>query len=119
MLIDTSVWIDHFRRDNHSLISALERGEVWSHRFVIGELACGNLRRRQEVLSLMAALPEAPTAGHDEALAFVDRHGLMGSGLGWIDIHLLASASLARLRFWTLDRRLASAATRLGLRPPT
>ena len=92
---------------------------MWTHAFVIGELACGNLNRREEILSLLAALPEAPAADQDEALAFVETHRLMGLGLGWIDVHLLASASLARLRLWTLDGRLGSAAARLGLRPPS
>ena len=115
MLIDTSVWVDHFRRGNDELKSALGRGEVLTHPFVTGELACGNLKRRLEILTLMAALPEAPTVDHHEALTFLDRRGLAGSGLGWIDVHLLASASLAGLRLWSLDRRLDGAAAQLGL----
>lgn len=117
MLVDTSVWIDHLRRENRELVTALERGGVWSHPFVVGELACGNLKRRFEVLTLLAALPQTPEVGHDEVLAFVERHRLMGVGLGWIDVHLLASAALAALPFWTLDRRLGAAAARLRSKP--
>lgn len=118
MLVDTSIWVDHLRRGNAALVRKLSAGEVWCHAFVIGELACGTLRRRDEVLSLLAALPRAPIAEHREVLAFVDAHalmGLMGRGIGWIDAHLLASATLGRLPLWTADKRLASAANRLGV----
>ena len=113
MLVDTSVWIDHLRRNNPALVSRLEHGEVWCHPFVIGELACGNLRNRQEVLSLLAALPQADLAEHAEVLAFVETKGLIGRGIGWVDAHLLASARLSRLPLWTTDRRLAAVATSL------
>ncbi len=118
MLVDTSVWIDHLRNGNASLASALETSEVWCHPFVQGEMACGNLRNWEEVLSLLAALPQAATATHSEALTLVEMHRLMGTGLGWIDIHLLASALLAGVRFWTLDRPLARAAQSLGIEGP-
>jgi predicted nucleic acid-binding protein len=117
VLVDTSVWVDHLRRRNARLVALLERGAVWCHPFVIGEIACGALVRRDEVLSLLAALPQAPTADHTEALAFVEANRLVGSGVGWIDVHLLASAKLAGLPLWTLDRRLASAAGALGVAP--
>ncbi|MGH8288843.1 MAG: hypothetical protein ACREV7_07410 [Steroidobacteraceae bacterium] len=81
----------------------------------IGELACGNLARRPTLLGLLAGLPQAPMAGHDETLAFVAAHRLMGRGLGWIDVHLLASAKLAKLPFWTMDKRLAAVATDVQL----
>lgn len=115
MLIDTSVWIDHFRRGNDTLISALEGGEVWCHPFVRGELACGNLRNRREILSLLKALPQAPTATDTEVLALVETRSLMGVGLGWVDVHLLGSALLAGVPLWTLDRSLSEAASRLGV----
>jgi predicted nucleic acid-binding protein len=116
VLVDTSVWVDHLRRRNARLVSLLERDAVWCHPFIIGEIACGSLVRRDEVLSLLAALPQAPTADHREALAFVEANRLMGS-VGWIDVHLLASAKLVGLSLWTLDRRLASAASALGIAP--
>lgn len=117
MLVDTSVWIDQLRRHNAALARCLERGEVWSHPFVIGEIACGHLRNRRAILGLLEALPQTPQAGHDEALAFVEANRLAGSGIGWIDVHLLASARLANLPFWTLDRRLASVARALRMIP--
>ncbi len=115
MLVDTSVWIDHLRRGNATLVALLEQTQVWTHAFVVGELACGNLARRDKLLSALTALPHAPIAGHDEVLAFLESHRLMGRGLGWVDIHLLASARLAKLPFWTLDKRLAAVATALQL----
>jgi predicted nucleic acid-binding protein len=115
MLVDTSVWVDHLRRRNATLVVLLEQTQVWTHSFVVGELACGNLAQRDKVLGALAALPQAPVASHDEALAFLDTHRLMGRGLGWIDVHLLASAKLGRLPFWTLDKRLAAVVTSLQL----
>jgi predicted nucleic acid-binding protein len=115
MLVDTSVWVDHFRRGDDSLRSLLDREEVESHPFIIGELACGSLRRRSEVLSLLEKLPQVPTGSHDEVLAFVELHRLMGRGIGWIDAHLLASAALAGVLLWTRDRRLSDVARMLRL----
>jgi len=117
MLVDTSVWIDHFRRKSARLTELLEGSQVWSHPFVIGELACGNLARRREVLGYLDALPPAPLVDHVEVRGFIELHGLSGRGLGWIDVHLLASARLAQLPFWTLDKRLAAVARTLDLSP--
>jgi predicted nucleic acid-binding protein len=117
VLVDTSVWIDHFRNRNARLSEQLEAGQVWIHPFVIGELACGSLSQRRKVLSLLAALPSAPMAEHDEVMEFVDARGFYGKGLGWIDLHLLLSARIVQLPFWTLDKRLAAAASELGLEP--
>jgi predicted nucleic acid-binding protein len=115
LLIDTSVWVDHFRRDNRTLSTLLLDGRVFCHPFIIGELACGNLKRRSETLSLLHKLPEAPLAGSADVLTLIDTHGLMGGGLGWVDVHLLSSALLAHTQLWTLDRQLARASSRLGL----
>jgi predicted nucleic acid-binding protein len=117
VLVDTSVWIDHFRKRNDRLSAQLEAGEVWIHPFVIGELACGSLSERRKVLTLLSALPGAPMAEHDEVMRFVETHGLFGKGLGWIDMHLLRSAQIMQLPFWTLDKRLAAVARDLGLEP--
>ena len=114
ILVDTSVWIDHFRSGNARLAFRLERGEVWCHAFVIGELACGKLANRREILRRLEALPQADVAEHREVLAFLETHDLPGRGIGWIDAHLLASARLTRLPLWTLDRQLAAVARDLG-----
>jgi predicted nucleic acid-binding protein len=116
ILADTSVWIDHLRSPNGPLFTALDDGDIAMHPFVIGELACGNLRNRRELLSLWRNLPLAPTATDAEALAFIERHELMGRGLGFVDIHLLASTALGEsMRIWTKDRRLAAIAATLEL----
>lgn len=115
ILVDTSVWVEHLRRGHPRLEELLVAAEVLGHRFVLGEISLGHLRRRGEILSLLAALPQAEVARHDEVLAFVDQHRLPASGIGWLDAHLLASATLAGARLWTLDRRLAGVAARLDL----
>ncbi|MDB6045792.1 MAG: vapC [Gammaproteobacteria bacterium] len=115
MLVDTSVWVDHLRRRNATLVELLEQAQVWTHSFVIGELACGNLAQRGKLLSSLIALPHVPVVTHDEVLAFVEARRLMGRGLGWIDVHLLAAAMLAKLPFWTIDKRLSTVATEFGL----
>jgi len=115
MLVDTSVWVDHFRQGDAALSGLLSRAEVECHLFIIGELACGSLRRRSEVLSLLESLPHVPVGSHNEVLTFVERHRLMGRGIGWVDAHLLASASLAGVLLWTRDRPLSEVARMLHL----
>lgn len=116
ILVDTSVWVDHLRESDHDLAGALEAGDVLVHPFVLGELACGNLKNRQEVLSLLHALPRAQVASADEALAFLERRQLMGRGIGYVDVHLLAAVALEdEATLWTRDKRLAGVAADLGL----
>ncbi len=116
ILVDTSVWVDHLRSGSEALTAALMAGRVLAHPFVIGELACGTLQNRREVLDLLGRLPSVPTATHAEALAFIERRALMGRGIGFIDVHLLASVALAApAHLWTRDRRLAAIATELDL----
>lgn len=115
MLVDTSIWIAHLRRSDPDLEHLLDEGLVLTHPFVIGELACGSLAHRVTVLALLTDLPVALVATHEEAMALMDRHHLSGSGLGWIDIHLLASAKLSGQSLWTADKRLRAAALKLRL----
>lgn len=115
VLVDTSVWIDHFRRGSARLESLLEKEEVVGHPFVIGEVACGNLANRIEILELLQALPQAVVARHEEVIHFIDSHQLMGAGLGLVDVHLLASARLSSVALWTEDRILRKAAERLAI----
>lgn len=110
ILVDTSVWIEHFRRGVPTLVRALDDGAVLTHPFVIGEIACGRLADRQEILDHLGLLPAAVVAEHDEALALLERRELAGKGLCWVDVHLLASARLSGARLWTLDRTLQRAA---------
>jgi predicted nucleic acid-binding protein len=114
ILVDTSVWVDHFRKHLPALADALERDAVMTHPFVIGELACGNLKDREEVLALLAALPSALVATDEETLLFIERRKLMGKGIGYIDAHLLASVTLTDdVQLWTRDKRLNAVATNL------
>ncbi|MEK6790901.1 MAG: type II toxin-antitoxin system VapC family toxin [Deltaproteobacteria bacterium] len=114
VLVDTSVWVAHFRAGDSELERLLNHGQVICHPFVVGELACGNLKNRTEILSLLQALPTALVLDHDEVLRFVDTHRLMGRGLGYIDIHLLASAMLTNASLWTLDKRLGAMSLKSG-----
>jgi len=115
IVVDTSVWVDHFRNGAPQLVGALEDSEVLMHPFVVGEIACGNLANRGEVLRLFGDLPLAPVAADTEVLAFIERHALMGRGIGYVDVHLLASVVLAGdAKLWTRDRRLAVVAGELG-----
>jgi predicted nucleic acid-binding protein len=98
------------------LEALLNEGRVACHPFVIGELACGNLRNRAEIIPLLQALPMSLIAEHGEVLRFIDNHRLMGKGLGYVDAHLLASSALAKIHLWTIDKRLNEASLRLGLR---
>jgi predicted nucleic acid-binding protein len=115
ILVDTSVWVDHLRRGSSRLRALLDAGEVVCHPMVIGEIALGQLSRRGEVLALLAELPVAVDVGHAEVRHMVDAHALAGSGIGWVDAHLLASALLGVTPIWTLDRPLATLARRLGI----
>jgi hypothetical protein len=115
ILVDTSVWVDHLRIADARLAALLGDEQVLLHRFVVGEIACGVLKRRAEVLALMRNLPHVKAVDDDEALAFVEAHSLMGSGMGWIDVHLLASVYLSGDRIWSKDHALRRSARRLGI----
>jgi len=116
ILVDTSVWVDHLRKGDRGLAELLMASSVLMHPFVTGELACGNLREREQVLELLKNLPRAAVATDDEVLFFIQRHTLMGRGLGYVDVHLLASIALhGTAKLWTRDNRLRAAADSLGL----
>jgi predicted nucleic acid-binding protein len=113
-LVDTSVWVDHLRHGLPELAAALENGEVWIHPWVVGELACGNLQNRAQILNLLQSLPSAKVATDAEVLRLIEQHRLMGHGIGYLDAHLLASARLTHCQLWTQDRRLVALAQQLG-----
>lgn len=116
ILVDTSVWVEHLRHGDAALAALLDRDEVLIHTFVIGELALGDLRPRGPLLSSLRLLPAAPVASVAEVDGFVERERLFGTGIGYVDAHLLAATRLAAdARLLTYDRRLRAVAERLGL----
>jgi predicted nucleic acid-binding protein len=115
VLVDTSVWVSHLRDGNPELGSLLNSGEVLCHPFVIGELACGHLKNRTEILALLKLLPQALLADHQEVLRFLDDNKLVGKGLGYIDLHLAASCILTGVSIWTLDKKLAEVTQDLNI----
>jgi hypothetical protein len=115
VLVDTSVWVKHLRSGNCGLENLLNEDHVVCHLFIIGELACGNLSKRSEILSLLQTLPLANHAEHAEVMHFIENYSLMGKGLGYIDMHLIASALLTRVPLWTLDMKLKAVSSKLGL----
>lgn len=119
VLVDTSVWIDHLRVAQAELVAELESARVLVHPLVIGEIALGSLRHRADVVSMMSALPSAVVAQDEEVMALIERYSLHGCGIGYLDAHLLTSVRLTPgATLWTRDRRLQSAAQRLGLCRP-
>ena len=115
LLVDTSVWVKHLRDGEVALEDLLEDGQVVCHPLIVGELACGNLKNRAEILALLQALPTATVAEHGEVLRFIEVHRLMGKGLGFFDMHLLASVVLSGIQLWTLDKRLQQVSLKMGL----
>jgi predicted nucleic acid-binding protein len=118
ILADTSVWIDHLRHGEASLTQALMQMTVGIHPFVVGEIACGNLKNRQEVLQLLQGLPAMHQALDTEVMQFIENRGLMERGIGYVDAHLCASALLSGAHLWTRDKRLLTVAQELGLAWP-
>jgi predicted nucleic acid-binding protein len=115
ILVDSSVWIDHLHDGDLQLESLLDEGEVACHPFIIGELACGNISNRKQILAFLRSLPQAGVAGQDEVMGLIEARRLMGTGLGFIDVHLLASARLAGIPLWTRDLQLKKAAAALDV----
>lgn len=115
VVVDTSVWVDHFRRKDAHLEILLNEAVVAIHPYSVGELACGRLEDRREILALLQALPEASVVSQAELLHFIDSRGLAGSGIGFVDAHVLAAADLMRGMLWTSDRALRRVADKLDL----
>ena len=116
VLVDTSVWVRHLREGDPVLKHLLNHGQVVCHPYIIGELACGTMKNGREILSLLQALPQATLAQHEEVLRFIELNHLMGKGLGYIDVHLCASALLTRVLMWSYDKRLSEANEMLGIK---
>jgi predicted nucleic acid-binding protein len=116
VLVDTSVWVAHFRDGNGELATLLHDGRVACHPLIVGELACGNLKDRAVILSFLQLLPMSVEAEHEEVLSMIENNRLMGKGIGYADAHLIASALLAGIPIWTLDNKLAQVADSLHIK---
>jgi predicted nucleic acid-binding protein len=116
VLVDTSVWVSHFRDGNIDLENLLNNGNVLCHPLIVGELACGNLKDRTVILSFLQLLPMSIEAAHDEVLSFIENNRLMGKGMGYVDAQLVASALLTSVPIWTLDNKLAQLADGLHIK---
>lgn len=115
ILVDTSIWIDHFRHGDAELRTIIEDDRLLCHPVVIGELALGSLRERQAVMTFLSAQREAFVATHDEVIMMIDQHSIFSMGIGYTDAHLLASTLLdRRSTLWTRDKRLVAAAQKAG-----
>jgi len=115
VLVDTSVWVKHLRENDHTLAELLEQGEVACHPFIIGELACGGIKNRHEIIGLLNDLPATVLIDHDEIMEFVEYRKLMNRGIGYVDVHLLASALISDTLLWTLDKALRKVGSELSI----
>jgi len=106
ILVDTSIWIHHFRESNATLCHLLLSGHAYTHPLILGELRCGNLPKRKQTLLDLGALPQAKHSLNDEVNELIETHQLMGKGIGYIDAHLLASCLISELSLWTRDKHL-------------
>ena len=115
VLVDTSVWIDHFLNSNAKLKQLLIDGDVFCHPLIIGEIACGNIKNRTEILSLLQSLPQASNVDNNEVLTFIENNKIMGQGIGYIDAAILAATLLSGTFLWTLDKKLKRIAVKIGI----
>ena len=116
VLVDTSVWVSHFLDGSIELANLLNDARVLCHPLIVGELACGNLKDRAVILSFLQLLPMSIEAEHEEVLSFIENNRLMGKGIGYVDVQLIASAILTGVPIWTLDKKLAQAADGLHIK---
>jgi predicted nucleic acid-binding protein len=116
ILVDTAVWVSHLRDGNAGLANLLNDGMVLCHLLIVGELACGNLKDGKEILSYLQLLPTGIEAEHEEVLSFIENKCLMGKGMGYLDVHLIASAVLTGVPIWALEKKLAQAADSLHIK---
>jgi predicted nucleic acid-binding protein len=115
ILVDTSIWVDHFRYGDADLRKIIEDDRLLCHPFVVGELALGSLRERDALITFLSSQREAVIATHAEVMTVIERHSIFSMGIGYTDAHLLTSTLLDRKSsLWTRDRRLAAAAQKVG-----
>lgn len=115
VLVDKSIWIDHFQKGNSNLKKLLYDSEVVIHPYITGELACGNLSNRREILSLLESLPKTYVISQEEILEFITINRLYGQGVGIVDIHLIASSLLDSLKIWSMDKSLIRVAEHFNI----
>jgi predicted nucleic acid-binding protein len=115
ILVDTSVWIKHLREGDQNLIRLLEQGLVACHPFIIGEIACGGIKNRYEIISLLNDLPSTDILDHYDIMEFIENRKIMNKGIGYIDVHLLGSALVSETPLWTLDKVLREIANQLSI----
>ncbi|MBN1832859.1 MAG: PIN domain-containing protein [Deltaproteobacteria bacterium] len=115
ILVDTSIWIKHLREGEKRLAQLLEQGLVACHPFIIGELACGGMKNRHEIMSLLNDLPTTEILDNDDIMEFIEYRKMMNKGIGYIDVHLLASALISETPLWTFDKALEKVAKRLSI----
>jgi len=115
VIVDTSIWIDFFHKGLPELADLLEQNKVFSHPFIIGELACGTFRQRSHIFALLNDLPAVPVLEIAEVLAFIELQQLFGRGIGLVDVHLLGSAVLSQSKIWTSDKHLQRVAEGLNV----
>jgi len=114
VLADTSIWVRHLRYGEKHLIKLLELGVIACHPFIIGELACGSLKNRQEIIQLLEDLPVVDVLEHSEVMIFIETNNLMSKGIGYVDTHLLGSSILSNIPLWTYDKSLDKVANSLN-----
>ncbi|MBP6217534.1 MAG: type II toxin-antitoxin system VapC family toxin [Oligoflexales bacterium] len=115
IIVDSSVWIAHLKKMNTGLVNLLQDNNLLIHPFIIGELACGSMKNREEFLTLLSLLPTCSQASHDEVMGFIDKEKIYGKGIGWVDANLLVSARLSKGKIWTLDKRLQALCVKFHL----
>ena len=115
ILVDTSVWIKHLRESDKNLIQLLEQGLVACHPFIIGELACGGIKNRHEIINRLNDLPSTDILDHYEIMEFIEYRKIMNKGIGYVDVHLLGSALVSEAPLWTLDKSLKKIANQLSI----
>lgn len=116
ILVDTSVWIKHLRESDKSLVRLLEQGAVACHPFIIGELACGCIKNRNEIISLLDDLPSTDILDHYDIMEFIEYRKIMNKGIGYVEVHLLASALVSETPLWTFDKALKKIANQLSIK---
>ena len=115
VLVDTCVWVKHFRDRNALLAAMLEDGEIWCHPIVIGELTMGTLKSRKQTIFDLSQLSRPPLASFSETRQMVESRQLWGRGIQWNDAQILASSVLGEIPLWTFDLRLKKIARDLGV----